>query len=95
MAKKVKATELELLVQDFVNAKQQKNALDKKLDELSAVIKEKIGDVEEMQVTGYKIIHASRRRTTIDTKQLTHDFPDIAEAYSRITEYKVFEVKAY
>ena len=78
-------TELTALVTEMQDMKRIADEAKAAAEALSERIKTALGDVETMVAGPYKLTYKPVTRTTIDSKRLTADHPDIAAAYSNTT----------
>lgn len=68
-------------------------ALTKEQDTLKQVIQLKMRDAITGMADGYTVKFAPQSRTTVDSKALKADNPDIFEKYSKISTFRKFEIK--
>lgn len=85
------------IAETYTNLKQQKEIkknLEKEIEEKENKIKEFMGEKENLVLIDTIIVSwKSQKRTTIDSKKLKADKPDIAEAYSKTTTSRVLRLK--
>lgn len=79
---------------ELLQAEQKKT--EKAIEELKAVL---IAEMEEqntniMELKNYIVSLMDVSRTTLDTKKIKAEFPEVYEEYSKTTAYKQFKLKA-
>lgn len=85
-------SELIATVTDLQELRRMREELDAEIDALQDKIKAHMGDDERVTAGPYKITWAPVTTRRIDTKALTKDHPEIAEAYTTTTTTRRFTV---
>ena len=74
---------------------EQLKQLQAQLTEMDNRIKQFLGETETGECDGYRVTWKNGSRTSIDTKRLRADHPEIFEAYQKTTTYRTYAVKEY
>jgi len=85
-------TSLNNAVKEFREYQILKEELEAKLDELKTAIVAGMGGAEELTVDTYRVRWQLVQCRRLDTVELQKAMPDIAELYTRETEYHRFSV---
>ena len=84
--------ELTALVEEMQEMKRIADEAKAAAEALSDRIKEALGDIELMVCGPYKLTYKPVDKTTIDSKALKADHPEIAAAYTRTTTTRPLRV---
>ena len=87
-------TELDKRIDQIREIKRMREELDKELATLEDEIKQAMIEqgVDELRGTNGKVTWKVQTRTSVDTKTLKKELPDVAARYSTTTSYKVFRI---
>ena len=69
--------------------------LEKESDALKQQIQLEIGDHDGGKANGFQVWWRSQNRSSIDSKRLQREKPDVYQEYSRITSFRKFEIKKF
>ena len=79
-------------LEKYLELKQTADELDKTLKLYQQIVKVEMGDASKAVADGYKVSWKTQSRTTLDSKRLKAEKPDIYEAYAKTSESRVFRV---
>lgn len=82
------------LMEQYTHLKELSDNISGELNTVKNEIKNTLGDNVYGTGKGYKIAWKSQSRTTIDSKQLKKEFPDIYEKVSKISSSRVLRITA-
>lgn len=67
--------------------------LEAERDAIKDLIKEQMGDLQELRGDDYKILYTPVQQERIDSKKLRATYPEIAAEVTKTISYRRFEVK--
>lgn len=73
--------------------KELKNDVETKIKRIEQDIQIEMKDHEHAFTNGYEITWKTQTRTSLDTKKLKEEHPEILDKYSKSNEYRVFRIK--
>jgi putative phage-type endonuclease len=85
--------EVDQLLDMYTAAKEQEAAFKKRKQEMQARVVSVLKDAGYGTTDSYNVSYKSQSRTTLDSKRLKADMPDIFEKYSSTSDTRVFRVK--
>lgn len=85
--------ELNDLVHQLRNLTREIADLQAEAEAIKDLIKEQMGDKETLLGPDYKLSYKQVTRSSIDTKLLSATYPEVAQACTRTTTFRRFEVK--
>ena len=72
---------------------EQIKTLEKESDKLKQVIELEIGEADGGRTQNHFIYWRTQSRSTLDSKKLQADLPDVYQKYARTTSFRKFEIK--
>lgn len=84
---------MEQAAQDYLFLSGQIKALERQKDECKQRIQVEMKEAEEGVLPGYRVTWRAQTRTSVDTKALREDMPDVYEKYSRTETVRTFRLK--
>lgn len=67
--------------------------LEAERDAIKDLLKEQMGDLQELRGEDYKILYTPVQQERIDSKKLRATYPEIAAEVTKTVSYRRFEVK--
>lgn len=80
-------------INNYLQLKDTIKSLETQLKEIENQIKYEIGEAEGGYINEFRIKWKPISKTTIDSKKLKSEMPEVYEKYSKTSEYRKFEIK--
>lgn len=86
-------SEITELVHQLRNLQREIAELEAERDAIKDLLKEQMGDIQELRGEDYKILYTPVQQERIDSKKLRATYPEIAAEVTKTVSYRRFEVK--
>lgn len=91
--KAIQMEEIDELVHQLRQLNRKIEDLEAERDAIKDLLKEQMGDIQELRGEDYKILYTLVQQERVDSKKLRVTYPEIAAEVTKTISYRRFEVK--